>query len=127
MEKTENKMSINYFIDHYGVENILNRINDIDIVNHLDDWMLKMVNDEELVKAINDKKLILDSMDIDDICDFLETNGYVVIDKQDVVDNIIIAKIKNICREIRPKGYIDKEDAKKIICEYIDNWFVKAF
>lgn len=120
-------MSINYFIDHYGVENILNRINDIDIVNHLDDWMLKMVNDEELVKAINDKKLILDSMDIDDICDFLETNGYVVIDKQDVVDNIIIAKIKNICREIRPKGYIDKEDAKKIICEYIDNWFVKAF
>ena len=48
MEKTENKMSINYFIDHYGVENILNRINNIDIVNHLDDWMLKIVNDEEV-------------------------------------------------------------------------------
>lgn len=127
MEKTENKMSINYFIDHYGVENILNRINDIDIVNHLDNWILKMVNDDELVKAINSKKLILESMDIDDICLFLENKNYAVIDKLEVVDNDIITKIKNICREIRPKGYIDKEDAKKIICEYIDNWFIKAF
>lgn len=29
--------------------------------------------------------------------------------------------INMVCRSIQPKGIIDKEDAKKIICDFIDN------
>ena len=35
-----------------------------------------------------------------------------------------LSRIKGICRELQPHGYIGKEDAKKIICDYIDYWFI---
>jgi hypothetical protein len=42
-------------------------------------------------------------------------------------ENEIVEEIKSICRKINPNGYIDKEKAKDIICDYIDNWMIKSF
>ena len=59
---------------------------------------------------------------------YLEENGYCVIDKEEKEkQDDILTEIKNVCREIKPRGYIDKEEAKKILCDYIDDWYIKAF
>lgn len=51
-----------------------------------------------------------------------EINDY--LDNQDTKYYNTITPLKLInmfCRSIQPKGVIDKEDAKKIICDFIDN------
>ena len=48
--------------------------------------------------------------------------------RDEIIDNnLILSQIKTICRELQPKGYIDKEDAKKLMCEYIDTWMNHSF
>jgi len=50
------------------------------------------------------------------------------INVDDVDDNWInLLKIKSICRDLQPKGYIGKEEAKKMLCDFIDNWMIKCF
>ena len=136
MEKTEKELlglgliqdsNAEDVIDYFGVEKILDAISDIDIVNHLDSFMLEMVGDDELIEAVRNKKKILKNLDFDDIISYLEEHEYKVIDKLSEENNNLLNNIKNICREIRPKGYIDKEEAKKILCNYIDDWYVKYF
>lgn len=120
--------SVEDVIEYFGIETILDSISDIDIVNHLDSFTLGMVDDEELAEAISEPRIALSSFDIDCICDYLEENGYGVIEREEKEkqDNIF-TKIKNVCREIKPRGYIDKEEAKKILCDYIDDWYINAF
>ena len=51
-----------------------------------------------------------------------ELNDY--LDNQDTkhYNTITPLNLLNMfCRSIQPKGVIDKEDAKKIICDFIDN------
>lgn len=56
-------------------------------------------------------------------CTFKEVLDYFgVWESEEIID-----MIKYICRLIQPKGYIDKEDAKKILCDYIDCWMIKRF
>ena len=137
MERTEKDLlglglvqdsSVEDVIEYFGIETILNSISNIDIVDYLDSFTLGMVDDKELAEAISEPKIALSSFDMDDICDYIEENGYGVIDKEEKEkqDNIL-TKIKNVCREIKPRGYIDKEEAKKILCDYIDDWYIKAF
>lgn len=66
---------------------------------------------------------------IDEMIEILESNGYVVTDDNHYSrpENEIVEEIKSICRKINPNGYIDKEKAKDIICDYIDNWMIKSF
>lgn len=66
---------------------------------------------------------------IDEMIEILESNGYVVTDDNHYSrpENEIVEEIKSICRKINPNGYIDKEKAKGIICDYIDNWMIKSF
>lgn len=120
--------SVEDVIEYFGIETILDSISDIDIVNYLDSFMLGMVDDEELAEAISEPKIALSSFDMDDICDYLEENGYGVLDKEEKEkqDNIF-TQIKNVCREIKPRGYIDKEEAKKILCDYLDFWMDRSF
>ena len=70
-----------------------------------------------------------DSHVINEMIEVLESNGYVVTDSKyyDRPENEIVEEIKSICRKINPNGYIDKEKAKDIICDYIDNWMIKSF
>lgn len=63
------------------------------------------------------------NIDIDDMIKYLETCGYEVITE----DNDILRKIEGICKELKPHGFIDKEEAKKLICDYIDFWMNRSF
>ncbi len=42
--------------------------------------------------------------------------------KKDILDDI-----KDICRKLKPNGYIGKEEAKALLCDYIDTWMTKSF
>lgn len=72
-------------------------------------------------------KLIAGFVDIcgTEILDYFtpqELNDY--LDNQDTkhYDSITpLNLIKMLCRSIQPKGIIDKEDAKKMICDFIDD------
>ncbi len=66
---------------------------------------------------------IFEHMDINDVISYLETCGYDVVTEE----KHILEKIKSICKELKPNGYIDKEDAKKLLCDYIDFWMVNGF
>ena len=94
-------------INYFGVENILENISSIDIADYCDDGILLNMVDDYI------------------IANHLEENGYTVLDTES--EDSTLQKIKKICKEIQPNGYIDKEDAKKLICEYIDFWMTKHF
>lgn len=72
-------------------------------------------------------RLIADFVDIcgTEILDYFtpqELNDY--LDNQQIKHHNSITPLDLInmfCRAIQPNGIIDKEDAKKIICDFIDN------
>jgi hypothetical protein len=112
-------------IDYFGVDDILDSISSIDIANHCDDIVLSCIDDDSLIAAISDPEVVLDILDNDIIAEHLEEKGYKVSDTLSEVPTL--DKIKEICREIQPSGYIDKENAKKLICDYIDFWMTNSF
>ena len=112
-------------INYFGVENILENISSIDIADYCDDGILRCISDEDLINAVSDPEVVLNMVDDYIIANHLEENGYTVLDTE--TEDSTLQKIKKICKEIQPNGYIDKEDAKKLICEYIDFWMTKHF
>ena len=119
MEK--DKQIIKEFIDEHGSATILDEINTLDIIDYLDDWMISMIDDEDLIDGISDPYTVLDKIPLYEIKNYL-LEKY----KGSETDEILI-KIKEICRELQPKGYIDKEDAKKLLCDYLDFWMNRSF
>ena len=67
---------------------------------------------------------VFDKIDIEDMITYLEMCGYGVVTTE---NKDILEKIKEICRELQPNGCIDKEDAKKLICDYLDFWMDRSF
>ena len=111
---------IGQIIEYFGVSDILFQINDLDIVDRIDEHILRMVDDEELVEGISNVDVALSTIDTSDIIDYLEEKGYfVVTDDPDPIN--LMYKISDVCRDIQPYGYIGKEDMKKLINDYIDN------
>ena len=109
MEKRERKL-IKCFIELFGVERILECIAIKDIINNVD---------------IDD---VLCNVDDDDMIDYLCDDGYVVYWKdEDPSRESIIEKVEDICRELQPNGYIGKEEAKNLICDYLDFWMNRGF
>lgn len=82
---------------------------------------------------------LLDAMNIHDISNYVCNNWgdvlrdvdndiIILISKEDIVnDKVIIDKLKYVCHYLQPKGYIGKEDAKKLLTDYIDMWMTKSF
>jgi len=79
------------------------------------------INENEYVKDI------LQTFNDEDIINYLKNNGYKVIDTYFEEETDLLSDIKNVCRQLQPSGYIGKEEAKKILCEYLDNWMIKCF
>lgn len=125
-ETDKNKELIEAFIEFFGSDKIMDNINLIDIADYCDDYILKCINDDDLISAISQYEKVLDILSDDIIIEYLEDKNYKVIDN--LTEKLpIIEKLEIICRELQPNGYIDKEDAKKLICEYIDNWMTNSF
>ena len=113
-------------IDYFGADMILDKIDDSDIAERVDVCVLNLIDDDALIDAINDTDKMLDSLTMEHIETYLNDGGYSVIDTPKLEKNVL-KKIKEICRELQPNGYIDKEDAKKLLCDYLDFWMDRGF
>ena len=118
--------TIKDIIDHFGADEILDEISDEDILSRIDSSILSQVDDDALIDAIYDRGRLLKSITIEKIKEYLTDMGYAVLDDSQE-KNEILRRIKNICRELWPKGYIGKEEAKKLICDYLDFWMDRSF
>ena len=114
-------------IDYFGAEEILDKIDDSDIAERVDACVLNRIDDDTLIDAIDDTDKILNSLPMEDIESYLNDGGYSVIDTLKLEEEDVLKKIKEICRELQPNGYIDKEDAKKLLCNYLDFWMDRSF
>lgn len=114
-------------IDYFGADMILDKIDDSDIAERVDVCVLSQIDDDTLIDAINDTDKMLDSLSMEHIENYLNDGGYSVIDTLKLEEGNILKKIKGICRELQPNGYIGKEDAKKLLCDYLDFWMDRSF
>ena len=126
MEKREKDL-IENFIEYFGSEKILKHIDADEIIDSVDiDLLLQEVDDDSLIDAISYPGNVLERLSDMEIIDHLKERGYTVHDNdEDPVT--VMEKIEKIRKELKPRGYIDKEDAKRLICEYIDTWMNKGF
>lgn len=77
-------------------------------------------NESSFVGNVNN---LYENLVKDSLVDFLERNGYTVLS-----NNEDILRVLNIiCRSISPRSYIGKEDAKHIICDFLDDWMTHSF
>ena len=111
---------IEQILEYFDVSDILFQINDLDIVDRIDEYVLSMVDGEELVEGISNVDNVLPAIDTFDIIDYIEEKGYFVVQEDPEPINLM-HKISDVCRDIQPDGYIGKEDMKKLINDYIDN------
>ncbi len=114
-------------IDYFGADMILDKIDDSDIAERVDACVLNRIDDDTLIDAIDDTDKILNSLPMEDIESYLNDGGYSVIDTLKLEEEDVLKKIKEICRELQPNGYIDKEVAKKLLCDYLDFWMDRSF
>lgn len=114
-------------IDYFGADRILDKIDDSNIAERVDVCVLNQIDDDVLIDAINDTDKMLDSLSMEDIESYLNDVGYSVIGTQELEEENVLKKIKEICRELQPNGYIGKEDAKKLLCDYLDFWMDRSF
>ena len=126
MEKKENEL-IESFIEFFGVEKILKYMDKDEIMDIIDvNDILECVDDEVLIESMNNVNNVLDYLSDIEIIDHLKERGYETFDDEEKISTIM-GKIKSVCKELKPNGYIDKEDAKRLICDYIDTWMNKSF
>lgn len=115
---------------YFNSEDLLEAMDERDIASYVEDNkdILREVDDDALIESITFESSIIDSIETDDMKECLENKGYKVIEEDECSDEEDILKnIKNICKELKPCGYIDKNEAKKLICDYIDFWMNRSF
>lgn len=115
---------------YFNSEDLLEAMDEQDIVSYVEGNkdILREVDDDALIESITFESSIIDSIETDDMKECLENKGYKVIEEDECSDEEDILKnIKNICKELKPCGYIDKNEAKKLICDYIDFWMNRSF
>ena len=99
----EHDILIGDIIDYYGEQEVIDNL-------YLSDW--------ELIELMDDKTEVLDYIDAETIRSYYRTH--------EDTKYPTLEKIKDAIREIKPKGYIDKEETKRILSDYIDTWFDRA-
>ena len=121
MEFNENVRDV---IDYFGAEKILDEMREMDIVDYVGNnrYLLCSIGNEVLFNCVDDDYALKNISDYD-IIDHLEDKGYAVMlpDEENPLKVLL-----NVCRRLKPKGYIDKEEAKKLLSDYIDTWMISA-
>lgn len=119
-------VKIEDIINYFGSDEILSNMNYLDIANFCDYDILSYISDEDLAKSIKHPDILLKKIDLETIVGFLRENQFTVIDNLNEPEQSVLEKIQKICREIKPKGYIGQEEAKNLLCNYIDTWLIKS-
>lgn len=133
-EKTECLLLSQYepedIVKIFNPKDLLEAMYKQDIASYVEDNkdILQNVDDDALIESVTFKSNIIDSIETYDMKECLENEGYKVIDEYECSDeDDILKKIKDICKELKPHGYIDKNEAKKLISDFIDSWMDRSF
>lgn len=112
-------------IDYFGPDMILDKMDDEDIAERVDVGVLRLIDDDTLIDSVSNSDNMLDSIPMGQIEEYLTDKGYKMVDMLESDD--VLKKIGEICRELQPNGYIGKEEAKKLLSDYLDFWMVSSF
>ena len=121
MEK-EKENEIEEFIEEHDVNDILKCIDTYDIIDYVDEEDLySFIDNDVLVNTALEKRGldILDCFEEDELLCYMNSKGY--------GNDNLLGTLESICRKLQPRGYIDKNEAKKLICDYIDTWMDRSF
>lgn len=124
-KEIENKLKdvkIEDVLEYFNVHDILDNMRSYDIAEHCDNLVLTCIDDDTLIDALSDWYCVLDKFSIEELAEYLDIHGWSVLKNYE--NDEMLKVIKHVCRYLQPKGYIDKEDAKKLLCDYIDTWMV---
>lgn len=94
-----------------------------EIIENFGSSILDYFEDSELIDAVRHTDILFDYLTVEEIIDYLEERGYSV--KQ--TDNENLDKLCEVCCNLKPKSCIDKEEAKKLVCDYLDAWMDRCF
>lgn len=98
----------------------MKEIDKADVINYIycvDDTVLDSIEDN----------LLLNHVDFASITNAVEGYGCQIV-SNDIRDTDDIMKlIGGILRDLQPSGYIGKEEAKKILCNFIDDNYITYF
>jgi hypothetical protein len=117
-------------VKYFKSEDLLEAMDDEDIASYVEDNedILQKVDDDTLIEGVTFESSLIDSIGTDDMKECLESKGYKVIEEYGFSEEEdILKKIENICKELKPRGYIDKNEAKELISDFIDFWMVRSF
>lgn len=118
----EKEKEIEEFIEKHDVEDILKCISTADVLEYIDEEDLYEYIDSDVLVNTALERLgldILDCFEEDELLCYMNSKGY-------CNDNLLGA-LESICRKLQPRGYVDKNEAKKLICDYIDTWMDRSF
>ena len=123
----EEKKLIDSFIEYFGADKIIERLKTDDILEEVGTGILDYFDDCDLINAVSDSDNLFDYLGIDEIIWYLEGCGYEVnkYEGNGLEENM--TKLQDVCRNLKPSGYIDKEEAKKLITDYLDFWMDRSF
>ena len=114
MENKDEKL-IESFVNYFGIGNIVDCVGTKRILSHIDD-------DALLDEVFNSNSMydILDYIPEDEIAEYLGMENEYQNRSED--ENLAIKnELADIIRVLKPRGYISKEEAKRLLCEYIDS------
>lgn len=118
-------------VEYFDAYDLLDAMDERDIAEYISDYsnILDRIDDDTLIGAVSDENVLIHSIEESNIVSALEEQGYKVIESahDGNTDDEILNKLKDICRELQPRGYIRKEDVKKIITDYLDTWTIHCF
>ena len=77
---------------------------------------------DKLVREFSED-MILTEIGYDNIASYIKSRKNIDLGKCIGNDEDAIKFIKGICKYLSPRRYLDKEDMKKEICDFIDFWF----
>ncbi len=113
MENKDEKL-IESFVNYFGIEDIIDCIGTKRILSHID-------YDDLVDEVLNSNSIddILDYIPEDEIAEYLGMENEYKNRYED--ENFALRKkLADIVRDLKPRGYIDKEESKRLLCEYID-------
>lgn len=124
-----NDCNVSDVVEHFGEKCLLDNISDVTIADYIESNtnILNNIDDSILANAIFFKGDLLSEIGDGVIIEYLENIDYKVIDlREEEKKDDMLRAVTFICRQLKPKGYIDKEDAKELICQYIDQNMIKS-
>ena len=87
-------------------------------------YLLNDIDDDTLIDSISSTASLIDYLSTEDMISELRVRGFdVICNHSDLAEDATLELIYSICKKLKPRGFIDKNDAKNLICEFLDNCY----